>query len=77
MEEQFSNQCDIVNQMKVYKRWGCVTFKKKDWERQRRHLGKHFFWKLWHIQSDTGDIPFALWGKIGKVAIAYSVLQSI
>lgn len=30
MEEQFSNQCDIVNQMKVCKKWVFATLKKDE-----------------------------------------------
>lgn len=30
MEEQFSHQCDLVNQMKVYKRWVFATLKKDE-----------------------------------------------
>lgn len=82
MEEQSSNQCDLVNHMKQSIRGEVLPnfFEKNEDLRlgeRKEALKKYFFWKTGHEQSETGDIPFALWGKICKVTIAYCLLQSI
>lgn len=81
MEQQFSNQCDIVNQMKASKRWVFATSKKgwgikigREKESIENSISSERYGR-YKVTQAIFHLSFA--EKICKVTMAYSLLQSI